>query len=61
MQGNKKGSFADQREGLLTLFSDQDERGEGKWQQSFGQRSEKPKKGLMFSSREARRSSPDSK
>jgi len=54
--GGKKGNFADRRDGLLTLFSDQDEREDGKWQQSFGQRPEKPKQGKIFIAREARRS-----
>jgi hypothetical protein len=62
-KGRKKGNFADQRNGLLKLFTDPDARGERSWRESFGyeRRPEKRKGGEPFIAREARRSSSDSK
>lgn len=59
----KKGNFADPRNGLLSLFTDPDERGTRSWRESFGyeRRSVKPEGGQPFIAREARKLSPDSK
>ena len=58
----KKGNFADQRNGLLSLFNDPEGRGERNWRESFGyeRRPEKPKGGKPFIAREAPKSSSDS-
>ena len=55
----KKGNFANQRDGLLTLFTDPDGRAERSWRETFGyeRRPEKPKRGQPFIARGLPRSS----
>lgn len=59
---SKKGSFAEQRNGLLSLFTDPDGRGERSWRESFGyeRRPEKPKRGQPFIARGSPQSSSGS-
>jgi hypothetical protein len=61
--GGRKGNFAESRNGLLSLFSDPDGRGERSWRETFGyeRRPVKPEGGQPFIAREAPISSSDSK
>ena len=58
-RGGKKGNFADQRNGLLSHFSDRGGRGETSWREIFGyeRRPAKPKGGEPFIARGAQKSS----
>jgi len=62
-KGDKKGNFADQRNGLLDLFSDVDGCGTSSWRESFGyeRRPVKLKGGQAFIAREEPGSSSGSK
>ncbi len=62
-RGGKKGNFADSRNGLLSLFSDPDGRGERSWRETFGyeRRPVKPRGDQPFIARAAPKSSSDSK
>ncbi len=61
-RGGKKGNFADQRNGLLSHFTDPGEPGGTSWRKSFGYERQpaKPKGGQPFIARGAPKSSSDS-